>query len=63
MKKLSQQRQMSTKHEGAEAVSSIMANVFFPHQKSNNLHYDMQGCWVDCLINQAYDGPSIILID
>ena len=31
--------------------------------KSDNLQYYMLGCWVDCLIDQASDGPSIILID
>ena len=31
--------------------------------KSDNLQYSTLGRWVDCLINQASDGPSIILID
>ena len=31
--------------------------------KSDNLQYNMLGRWVDCLIDQASDGPSIILID
>ena len=32
-------------------------------QKSNNLQYNTLGHWVDRLIDQASDGPSIILID
>ena len=32
-------------------------------QKSDNLQYDTLSCWVDRLIDQASDGPSIILID
>ena len=31
--------------------------------KSDNLQYNTLGCWVDRLIDQASDGPSIILID
>ena len=31
--------------------------------KSDNLQYNTLSCWVDCFINQASDGPSIILID
>ena len=31
--------------------------------KSDNLQYNMLGRWVDCLIDQASDGPSIVLID
>ena len=31
--------------------------------KSDNLQYNMLGRWVDCLSDQASDGPSIILID
>ena len=31
--------------------------------KSENLQYNTLGRWIDCLINQASDGPSIILID
>ena len=33
------------------------------HQKSNNLQYNPPGRWVVRLIDQASDGPSIILID
>ena len=31
--------------------------------KFDNLQNDMLGCWVVRLINQASDGPGIILID
>ena len=31
--------------------------------KSDNLQYNTLGRWVDRLIDQASDGPSIILID
>jgi hypothetical protein len=31
--------------------------------KSDNLQYNMLGHWVDHLIDQVSDGPSIILID
>ena len=31
--------------------------------KSDSLQYNTLGCWVDRRINQASDGPSIILID
>ena len=31
--------------------------------KSDNLQYNMLGPWVDRFIDQASDGPSIILID
>ena len=34
-----------------------------PQVKSDNLQYDMLDRWVDHLINQASDGPGIILID
>ena len=33
------------------------------HLKSDNLQYNTLGRWVDRLIDQASDGPSIILID
>ena len=40
---------------------------FFPispgGQESDNLQYNTLGRWVNCLIDQAFDGPSIILID
>ena len=32
-------------------------------QNSDNLQYNTLGRWVDRLIDQASDGPSIILID
>ena len=32
------------------------------HIKSGNLQYNMLGCWVDRLIDQVSDGPSIILL-
>ena len=32
-------------------------------KKSDNLQYDVMGRWIDCLIDQASDGPSIILIN
>ena len=32
-------------------------------QKSDNLQYNTLGRWVDRLIDQVSDGPSIILID
>jgi hypothetical protein len=38
-------------------------NLWLFDQKSYNLLYNMLGCWVDCLIDQESDGPSIILID
>ena len=31
--------------------------------KSYNLQYNTLDRWVDCLIDQTSDGPSIILID
>ena len=31
--------------------------------QSDNLQYNTLGCWIDCLIDQTSDGPSIILID
>ena len=31
--------------------------------QSDNLQYNTLGHWVDCLIDQTSDGPSIILID
>ena len=31
--------------------------------KSNNHQYNMLGCWVGRLIDQASDGSSILLID
>ena len=33
------------------------------HIKSDNLKYNTLGHWVDCLIDQASDGPIIILIE
>ena len=36
--------------------------IFYFISKSNNLQYNMLCCWVDRLIHQASDGPSIILI-
>ena len=33
------------------------------NKKSDNLQYNMLCCWVDCLIDQASDGPSITYFD
>ena len=52
--------------------SSVVAQIYLDHKKdraevsylkSDNLQYNMLGRWVDLLIDQAFDGPSIILID
>ena len=47
------------------ALSSIGPNHFVQAQnmKYDNLQYNTLGRWFDRLINQAFDGPSIILID
>ena len=42
--------------------SHLIDPVAQSHLKSDNLQYDTLGCWVDCLIDQACDGPRIILI-
>ena len=34
-----------------------------PYLISDNLQYNTLGRWVDRLIDQASDGPSILLID
>ena len=33
------------------------------YYKSDNLQYNTLGCWVDRIIDQVCDGPSLILID
>ena len=33
------------------------------HHKSDNLQYNTLGCWIERLIDQVSDGPSIILKD
>ena len=42
---------------------SALKLVMDASAKSDNLQYDMLGCLVVCLIDQAFDGPSVILID
>ena len=42
---------------------SVLGCVVWRAKKSDNLQYNTLGRWVDRLINQASDGPSIILID
>ena len=32
------------------------------NHKSDNLQHNTLNCWVDCLSNQASDGPSIVLL-
>ena len=44
---------------GEAQVSRITGLIY----KSDNLQYNTLGRWVDRLINQTSDGPSIILID
>ena len=52
-----------------QLVSLFGPTLTFTHHnlnsvlKSDNLQYNTLGRWVDRLINQASDGPSIILID
>ena len=38
------------------------SQCMFSLQKSDNLQYNTLGPWVNCLIDQASDGQSIILI-
>ena len=44
-------------------LSQSTSNKVLLFIKSDNLQYNTLGCWVDRLIDQASDGPSIILID
>ena len=41
----------------------IMTLNDYLYLQSDNLQYNTLGQWVDCLIDQTSDGPSIILID
>ena len=43
--------------------STSVQEVGFWLLKSDKLQYNMLGLWVDRLIVQASDGPSIIMID
>ena len=44
-------------------ADNVWHNIQASCKKSDNLQYNTLGRWVDRLINQASDGPSIILID
>ena len=37
--------------------------LYFRNLESHNLQYNKLGRWVDCLIDQASEGPNFILID
>ena len=50
-----------TKDKYIKSLSSL--KMLQSDLKSDNLQYNTTGCWNDCLIGQASDGPSIILID
>ena len=52
-------------NRGCVQCSVHNAKPFLPrfYLKSDNLQYNTLGRWVDRLINQLSDGPSIILID
>ena len=56
--------ELSIKMEGSalKLVMDASAKSFIV-LKSDNLQYNTLGCWVNCLLDQSSDGPSIILID
>ena len=48
----------------SSSLELILEGSFYQRDyKSDNLLYNTMGLWVDCLINQASNGPNIIMID